>query len=1422
MNKPDFSHYIINTKELFDSLVRYESEIDSDLVSFDLECDSEIEKKANIYGIGLCFSDKKAFYIPWRYKTGAMVWESEQADVIVSWLRNCLTSRKIIGHNLVYDALVVENNFGIRIDEYIYSDTILMKHTLDEEPPFALKEIAPVELGSWATKAQEKLAENVKANGGKWTEDQKDMYLADTDILGEYCCWDVLLTLMLFNVFNEKLKNEKLTKLFYEDEVMPLYKEVTINMKRKGFTIDVPHFEKLKVDLESEIKLLENAIYDSINSEIQHFETSVLDKDYPTTGTLFPKTYAEIANIPLPINKKTGKITLSSKAIELQKQQNPEYSSLYDHILDIQPRTPLNSELVEKTQRYLFFRDNPEKTRIFNLSSAPHMGHLLYNCLGIQPFKFTKAGKPSTDKEVLDELIEQYSDTQPWMKKLNDYRKLGKLLSTYVNGILDRRIEGAIYASMLQFGTTSGRFSSRNPNCLSLDTEILTKNGWKKYNEIAIGDEVAAYNGKKLELQKVTKHYISESDLKDIVTVKNRHIDMRMTSNHRVIYFDRHSNFKQMEKFAENFPKDAAIYHGVYTESKNIGINLDWLRFLVACQADGELRKDHNNIGFIFRKERKYRRLKNILSRLNYNVVDKSTIDSNGMKYEIVIKDCRDDVVNILGYQKEFPHNWIFMGTKERQILIEELFYWDGSFTRKNNYSSNSEKNVDFVQALCSLEGWRAHKRIYFSKQSKFPNYQIDITRRNYSLTANCNIKISESTERVWCVQVKSGMFLARRGSDTFITGNCQNLPRIKDEESNISELVLKYTNSIKKGFISPKGYKIVNADYASLEPMCVHEDSLVQTKEGFKKIKDVKINEEILTKDGYKNVLNKWNSNKKTLEIVSKKGILRCSPDHKIFVKGMGFIEAKNINLGDELEHIHYSDTYSSNNLPLYFKDSIIGSKPLGSLTVDTDLAWLLGAYLGDGVGCLAKKHKYIGVCGLEQDGVLSKFKRILNEYGLSSCSVEDKRTPGMKTIKYHDAWLTSIFHNTFDVIAEKKKLRVPIYIYNMTPAIKMAFVAGLIDTDGTFNKKKSELKISSKSAEFLTDINSLLSTFKISGKLNTAHKKLNDKQLRVYELRFTAKDLKLFSALGLERYQTVARKIITPPKRIGKTNEKALVLEINKLPDSNMVDISVEQNNEFICNGLRVHNCFAHMSGDEKLRNVFKNGEDLYSRVGIETFGVTDASANKKDATYLKNLYPEIRQTSKGIALAIPYGAQAAQISRLTNKSYKEGQEIINNYLKNFPNLHKYMKTCDYTAKTQGMVKTELGRIRHLKEVKSIYLLFGDRVLDRKWAKANGHIDTRARYKNLLNNAKNFPIQGLAAHIVNRAMLAVSRAFKQANIDAWVALQVHDEITCIAREDQAEKAAELLKICMEETTKISVPLSAEPVIADNLAEAK
>jgi DNA polymerase-1 len=197
-------------------------------------------------------------------------------------------------------------------------------------------------------------------------------------------------------------------------------------------------------------------------------------------------------------------------------------------------------------------------------------------------------------------------------------------------------------------------------------------------------------------------------------------------------------------------------------------------------------------------------------------------------------------------------------------------------------------------------------------------------------------------------------------------------------------------------------------------------------------------------------------------------------------------------------------------------------------------------------------------------------------------------------------------------------------------------------------------------------------------------------------------------------------------------------------------------------------------------------------------------------------------MRQKSKEFVLMVPYGAEEAQVSRKMGVDYKEAGKIIKDYLDSFPSLRKYMNRCNYLAKTEGIAKTELGRVRHLPQVKSIYTLYGDQILDSRYAKKNGKTDVRRMYRTLLNAAKNFPIQGLAAHIVNRAMIETMRAFKREGLDAWVSLQVHDEITCIASDAHAQRASEILKQCMEYTTLISIPLVAEPLIADNWADAK
>jgi DNA polymerase-1 len=170
--------------------------------------------------------------------------------------------------------------------------------------------------------------------------------------------------------------------------------------------------------------------------------------------------------------------------------------------------------------------------------------------------------------------------------------------------------------------------------------------------------------------------------------------------------------------------------------------------------------------------------------------------------------------------------------------------------------------------------------------------------------------------------------------------------------------------------------------------------------------------------------------------------------------------------------------------------------------------------------------------------------------------------------------------------------------------------------------------------------------------------------------------------------------------------------------------------------------------------------------------------------------------------------------------NCDYKEAKTVISAYLNAYPGLKRYMHNCNASVKKYGMTKTKFGRIRHLPEAKELFDKYGNDLLDFKWARANNLVEERKLFKNCLNNAKNFPIQGLAGHIINRAMIEIAKEFKKRKLDARIALMVHDQVVCIAKEEIAEEVKQIMQDKMENTTKLTVPLVAVPEIADNLAE--
>jgi DNA polymerase-1 len=264
-----------------------------------------------------------------------------------------------------------------------------------------------------------------------------------------------------------------------------------------------------------------------------------------------------------------------------------------------------------------------------------------------------------------------------------------------------------------------------------------------------------------------------------------------------------------------------------------------------------------------------------------------------------------------------------------------------------------------------------------------------------------------------------------------------------------------------------------------------------------------------------------------------------------------------------------------------------------------------------------------------------------------------------------------------------------------------------------------------------------------------------------------------------------------------------------------------------------------FAAASGDEKLIEVYLKGEDLYSRIAIDVFGMEGVSAIESDSNYLKKLHPEKRHEAKVFTLAVPYGAGERQLSTSLGKTKEYASDLIKKYKNAFPSLFDWVADQQQSAIEQGFVVNLVGRRRRANVAHAIYKQFGIKPYWKEIEKYYHRIkqaipeaqycekpsDLFYKCKNNLDNAVNFSIQSLAASICNAAMIDFYHKVKDNGLRAKIVLQVHDSITVECPKEEAEQVAQLLKQCMESnwvTKKVSVPMLAEPVISDSLKEDK
>src|SRR6056300_926501 len=305
-----------------------------------------------------------------------------------------------------------------------------------------------------ANQEQIELKESIKKNGGSVTKESFEIYKADLDILSKYASADTDLTLRICNLYLDKLRDEGLEKFFFEDEVMPIYREVTVPMEAYGVDLDTELIDRIHDEIVEDQKKNKEIVMKSLLAipEVKEWVVATSMENYPVSHKgNWAQSLVQRYSLPLPKSEKTGKFSLTAKYInELEESKVKQFLLTGDDTL---------IDDIEKARISMALWKESNDGDYINIQSKKHLGEIVFGYMGIKPKVSganTKSGRDKFDMDMVKDLAKEY----PWAENLRVYNKLLKIKSTYVDRFRDRQEDDRYYFYFKQNGTVSGRYGS--------------------------------------------------------------------------------------------------------------------------------------------------------------------------------------------------------------------------------------------------------------------------------------------------------------------------------------------------------------------------------------------------------------------------------------------------------------------------------------------------------------------------------------------------------------------------------------------------------------------------------------------------------------------------------------------------------------------------------------------------------------------------------------------------------------------------------------------------------------------------------------------------------------------------------------------------------------------------------------------------
>jgi DNA polymerase-1 len=200
------------------------------------------------------------------------------------------------------------------------------------------------------------------------------------------------------------------------------------------------------------------------------------------------------------------------------------------------------------------------------------------------------------------------------------------------------------------------------------------------------------------------------------------------------------------------------------------------------------------------------------------------------------------------------------------------------------------------------------------------------------------------------------------------------------------------------------------------------------------------------------------------------------------------------------------------------------------------------------------------------------------------------------------------------------------------------------------------------------------------------------------------------------------------------------------------------------------------AHLSGDKALVESFQKGEDIHARTAALVHGLLPTMVT-----------PELRNQAKIVNYGLIYGMGASRLARETGMRPPQARRFIDDYFRALPGVKRYLDESLARARTERVAVTLFGRRRPLPDIDS----------------TNAALRIAAE-----NMAVNTPIQGTAADIVKRAMLAVAKELARRGLASRLLLQVHDELVLDVPAAELLEVERLVRDAMAGAAELAVPL--------------